>query len=515
MLATPAFADTPRTPVDPLRAYVRARAADAEGQVTQAAAEYGAALAARPDDPVIAVRALREGLASGDMALVRRAGAVLRAADVAPADVELLAFADAVVARDAAGQRTALARLQGTPIAFLAPMLAEWTGAPPAAAEAAGGAVGRRYAAENRALRLLSDRSTQAEGLVALRTLLGTQGGDLDLRLNAAQLLARGGDRAAAQALLAGSDPVLTRTAATLGRGMKGDARFGISRLYARMAGDLSAEGTEPLAIMLTRAALVLDPRYSRARLALADALGRSGADDAAQAALAAIPADDPFAPSAAALRINILARGGDIDAALGLAAAHAATDVTAQRRYADLLLEEGMARQAADAYADAVRRLGTQADWTLLLQYGAALDQAGQWAAALPVLQAALVLAPQEPSVLNYLGYAMIEHGGDMAKATVLLEQAHRLAPKDAAITDSLGWARFRRGDVAAALPLIEEAARAAPDDLEINEHLGDVYWASGRRIEARYAWTAAATFADGADKARLTAKLANGPAS
>lgn len=456
-------------------------------------------------------------MASGDLPLARRAGAVLRAADVAPPDLDILAFADAVDRRDAAGQRGALARLAGSPLGFLAPPLAGWVELPAPEIAGDGGAIPRRYAAEDRALRLLATGQT-AQGIAAVRALLTTGGNDADFRLNAAQLLARAGEGDTARALLAGDDPVLSRSAATLGRGSKGDARFGISRLFARMAGDLSAEGTEPLAIMLSRSALQLDPKYARARLALADALARSDATAEAQATLSAIPADDPFASSAAALAIVIQQRAGNLDAALALAARAAArpdATIASLRRHADLLLETGRAREAAAVYARAMARPGAANDWSLHLQRGAALDRAGDWAAALPMLRRAVELAPQEPAALNYLGYAQVDRGENVAEATRMLERAHALAPKDPAIADSLGWARFRAGDLKAALPLIEGAAREAPDDVEINEHLGDLYWRAGRRVEARYAWRAASVSAEGADAARLASKVANGPAS
>ncbi len=501
-----------------MTAYVQARAADADGAVDAAARGYAEALAARPDDAVIAIRALREGLASGDLTLARRAGDVLRAADVSPPDIELLAFADALVAKDVAGQRAALERLKDTPIAFLGPMMAAWTDRAAVATEpGAGGAIARRYAAENRVLLLLADRKTP-EGIAALRTLLDINGGNLDLRMNAAQLLARGGDRRTARAVLAGDDPVLMRAAATLGRGRPGDARFGVSRLFARMAADLSADGTEPLAILLTRAALVLDPTYARARLALADALARDGATAAALTALAAIPARDPFAPGAAALRVTVLHRAGDLVQATALARSRADArdaDSGAIADYAGLLVDSGRHADAAAAYGRAIDRAGPSASWVLHLQHGGALDRAGQWDAALPELRRAVELAPDQPAALNYLGYAQVERGLNLTEATALIERAHKLAPDDASIVDSLGWARFRQGDLAGALKLVERAARAEPDDPEINEHLGDIYWQAGRRFEARYAWRAAANAATGTAATRIATKLATGPAS
>jgi Flp pilus assembly protein TadD len=516
LVATPASA-VPTVPVTPLAAYVKARAADADGQVTLAAQGYALALAAQPADPVIAVRALRQALAAGDLALARRAGAVLRAADVAPADLDILAFSDAVIARDAAGQRVALDRLAESPLGFLAPLLASWVDLPAPPVAGGSGAIPRRYAAENAALRLLATGKA-AEGIAATRTLLSTTGGDADFRLNAAQLLARAGERDTARALLAGDDPVLSRAAETLGRGSRGDARFGVSRLFARMAGDLSAEGTEALAIMLSRSALLLDPDYSRARIALADALARDDAIGEARAILAQVPPGDPFAGSANALGVVALQRAGDLPGALLLAREQAArrdASTASLRRYGDLLLESNQPAEAAAVYARALAQAGSSADWTLYLQRGAALDRTGDWAGALPMLRRAVELAPQEPAALNYLGYAQVDRGENVADATRMLERAHALAPKDPAIADSLGWARFRAGNLPAALSLIEGAVRQAPDDLEINEHLGDLYWAAGRRVEARYAWSAAAVSASGPDAARLAARLANGPPS
>ena len=57
------------------------------------------------------------------------------------------------------------------------------------------------------------------------------------------------------------------------------------------------------------------------------------------------------------------------------------------------------------------------------------------------------------------------------------------------------------------------ERAAEGEPANAVIAEHLGDVYWALGRRWEARYAWSGAAGVAGTADQSRLAAKIADGP--
>ncbi|OYW23827.1 MAG: hypothetical protein B7Z43_01800 [Sphingomonas sp. 12-62-6] len=141
------------------------------------------------------------------------------------------------------------------------------------------------------------------------------------------------------------------------------------------------------------------------------------------------------------------------------------------------------------------------------------ALDRAGRWQKARPMLEKSVALAPDQHVALNYLGYGLLENGGDPATARKLLERASSLRPQDLSILDSLAWAYFQQGDVVRALPLLELAAKGEPANSTISEHLGDAYWHLGRRYEARYAWRAASVVADSADVERLAGKIANGP--
>ena len=126
--------------------------------------------------------------------------------------------------------------------------------------------------------------------------------------------------------------------------------------------------------------------------------------------------------------------------------------------------------------------------------------------------LREAYRLAPEQPFVLNYLGYAQLVRRENVDEAERLIRAAHRLAPDNAAITDSLGWALYLRGRFGEAIPLLERAAEAGPADVEINEHLGDAYFAAGRRVEARFAWKAAMVYAEGAVATRIAAKIEAG---
>ena len=508
-----AQADAPAS----LAAYVRGRAADGDGRADVAAASYAAALTAAPDNPVVAIRAYREALSAGDMPLARRAAAVLSTAGVAPADAVILAIADAVSAKDWARANAAADRLADSQLAFLAPSVRGWLafgrGQPNAARIDAGpNAISRRFAAENGALLLIASGERDA-GLAALRPLLTSDALGRSLRLSAAHLLSGTGDDAGARALLAGeAQAAATKNAPAVA---KPTAAYGIAQLYTRLATDIATSDARPLAVVLSRAALQLQPDSDGARLVLASALASDANGARALALLDRIDPAGEYGSQAASMRISLLSRAGQTEPAIAAAAAVAAapgsTSVDAQRQ-GDLLLAADRFGEAAQAYATAIDRAGADADWVLYLQRGGALDQAGRWPEARTSLQRAVELAPDEAVALNYLGYAQIARGENMTAARTMLERAARLKPDDPNIADSLGWAYVQRGDTAGGLPLIERAARDQPANAEIRDHLGDAYWRLGRRYEARYAWRAAAESASGEEAVRLRTKLVSG---
>jgi tetratricopeptide (TPR) repeat protein len=519
--AGPAYASDPPTGAS-LAAYVKARAADADGASDIAARGYAAALTADPGNEVIAIRAFREGLSIGDYALADRALGVLERSQVAPADTAIFRFAQRLAAKDMSGAGSAADAIAQGPLDFIGPVLRAWlalssgTGDPAVELAAVDdNVIGRRYAAENAALIAIA-QGRHADAAEQIQALLGNgHQASLDLRINAARLFAGKGQAGLARALLAGDDAVLSTQRSALGRGARGDAAFGAARLFTRLAADLAGGQTTPLTVMLTRSALLLDPEDDRARLLLADALSEDGAGARALALVDAVRPRSAFASVAQDARVTVLGRMGDGAGAIAAAAALSrapGAGAEAAQRHADLLIGERRYDEAAEMYRVAIDRAGAGADWLLNLQLGGALEQAGRWDEALPYLIRAVELAPEQAVALNYLGYAQIERGENLAEAQALLERARRLEPNDASITDSLGWAYVQRGDIARALPLLEEAARAEPGDVVINEHLGDAYWRAGRRYEARYAWTAAAVHAEGDDAARLSGKVERG---
>jgi tetratricopeptide (TPR) repeat protein len=518
--ATPVAADT-RVPVgagrDGVAAYLKARAAEADGEIDLAAAGYAVALAAAPGNLLVADRAYRQGMAAGDLRLAARAAGTLAAGAEAAPDLPLLGLAEAAARNDVAGVDAATAGLDKGALRVLSPSLRGWIafarGGDPLAPLAAAGKdpIASHVAAEQRGLLLIARGDLTGGSAVVLAQARGADGNDL--RAAAAQLLLGAGDVAEARGLLAGDDPVLTAMRAD--KGVKPTLGFAVSRLFAGLGADLLEQRASPLGLALARAALVADPTNDRARLLLGQALARDGATAAALRVLADVAPASPFHAPAVAGRVMILVGAGRDAEALDLARTRAAETTAAAddwQRYADRLVAARRYAEAAPWYRRVTDEAEPGAQWAAFVQYGGALEQAGDWPSARAALRRAVALGPSQPLALNYLGYASATRGEDMAGATAMLERAHALLPDNLSIVDSLGWVYHLAGDDARALPMIEQAAVGEPTDPEIGEHLGDLYWTLGRRYEARYAWRAAALTAAADAQPRLTARIETG---
>jgi tetratricopeptide (TPR) repeat protein len=515
LVAGPALAQPAADPA----AYVRARAADAAGAAQFASVGYAEALTAAPGDEIIAMRAYRQALAAGDYVLASRAGATLVKAGVAPPDTAVLAFAMALRNGDPAGAGRAADMLARGPFDFLAPSLRAWLAfdrgedAVALLDSAPGDALARRYTRRHRVLLLIAAKRTN-EAMAALAANFAAEDSD-DARIDAALLLARTGARDQAKRVLAGDRPEFVSLRKQFGKRGKPDAAFGAARMFLELAVEIAGEEMQPLSILLTRSALLLDPRDDRARLFLAEALSQGGSHDLALGVLAEVRRDSPFARGAAAGRVAALRRAGRLPEAMTLAGALAsdagATSADSET-WGDMLVDQGRFDLAAQAYAAAIARPGGDDNWMLHYLQGRALDRAGHWNEALPALQRAVALGPEQAPALKYLGYAQVARGENIVEAQALLERARALKPDDAEIADSLAWALFQRGEVAKALPLLEQAVKGDPAAARANEHLGDAYWRLGRHYEARYAWRAAALTAENDATVRLDAKLAHG---
>lgn len=128
--------------------------------------------------------------------------------------------------------------------------------------------------------------------------------------------------------------------------------------------------------------------------------------------------------------------------------------------------------------------------DWKLFYQRGIAFERLKHWTKAETDLRKALELFPEQPHVLNYLGYTLIDRDQKLEESLSMLQKASALQPKNGYILDSLGWAHYKLKQYNQAVEILETAVKLQPQDPILNDHLGDVYWKVGRKREAIFQW-------------------------
>lgn len=508
----------------PLADYALGRLAFARDDLPEASRRFARALAAEPDNADLRARAFETALFAGDesraralamagaggeaAAMLRLADAFARArwsdADARVAEVERLRLGKAPAGIARAWARFARGDREGA-LKSLDPASA------PAGASALVGA--------SRA-RMLAALGRWAEAKTAYAGLVASGLNDVPTLIAAADAAARAGDAATARDLLgaresaaleaarrrlAAGGPLLARA------GGPGDA---LAAVFAAVAGEFLRQGNGQPAVAYARLAIVAAPNSPEARLLAADALRRAGQPTAAGVVLAPVLRDPLWAGDARALSARIAIDAGARDVAIADYRAGLGVDagVSGWGTLGELLTEAKRPAEAAAAFERAIELAAKagRVPWGLWFQRGGAYEAAGDFARAEPDLRQALALAPREPIVLNYLGYALADRGLKLDEATRLLEEALRRAPNSAAIQDSVGWAYFKLGRFEEAATLLERAADGEPADASLAEHLGDVYWRTGRQIEARHRWAAAAAMApEPAAARRLAAKL------
>jgi Flp pilus assembly protein TadD len=121
----------------------------------------------------------------------------------------------------------------------------------------------------------------------------------------------------------------------------------------------------------------------------------------------------------------------------------------------------------------------------------GICFERIKQWQNAEADFKRALELFPDQPHVLNYLGYSWIDQGVHLDEAMSMIKRSVEQRPDDGYIVDSLGWAYYRLGNYDEAVKNLERAVELKPVDPTINDHLGDVYWKVDRMLEAKFQWS------------------------
>lgn len=262
--------------------------------------------------------------------------------------------------------------------------------------------------------------------------------------------------------------------------------------LYAPAA-FLTARASPEYAVLYLRLIERLDPDFARGRMALAQLLERTNFVDEAIASYDRL-ASSAFSYDAGVRAAWLRFRAGQRRAAMAsLQRLPDGPPFTAPLGLADMLRFTGDCAEALELYQTVIAALdsrGEGADWAPLF-YAAVCTEATQgFASAEPLFERALALGPDEPLILNHLGYSWIIGGVRVDEGVALTERAVALAPENGSILDSYGWGLFKLGRLDEAVRWLERAAAQSPENPTIQWHLGDAYAAVGRALEAQFQW-------------------------
>ncbi len=295
------------------------------------------------------------------------------------------------------------------------------------------------------------------------------------------------------------------------------DPKVGAALSVYAMAAALAAETQDDLAGVYFTLALELDPTLDVARTLLGNSLDLAERHEEALSVLENVGPDSPFYATARGQMAWVLRRMERNDAALETA--RQALSASPDR---DLKVQLGDLYRSLEQYEEAERRFDEvvredaaagKPDWRTLYARAVVRAELDRWDEAEADLKAALDLEPNQPQVLNYLGYTWVDRGENLDDAFAMIRKAVNLRPQSGYIVDSLGWAHYKLGNFDEAVRYLERAVELAPEDPVLNDHLGDAYWKVGRKLEAGFQWRHALDLEpEEADALRIQAKRENG---
>ncbi len=292
-------------------------------------------------------------------------------------------------------------------------------------------------------------------------------------------------------------------------------ARDGVAEVAFTLAAALNGDADSGYTLLFARIATFLRPDHADAVILTANLLEQEGQFALAVETYATIPPSDAGYMSAEIGRARVLEADGKADAGIEVlrALARAMPDVLViQTALGDALRREDRWPEASVAYEAAVALIPAPGSrhWGLYYSRAMSYERQDMWDKAEPDFMTALRLNPDQPQVLNYLGYTLLERHERLEEALGMIERAVRAEPDAGYIVDSLAWALFRLGRYAEAVEPMERASVLEPVDPVVTDHLGDVYWAVGRTMEARFQWRRALSFdPEDKDASRLRRKL------
>jgi tetratricopeptide (TPR) repeat protein len=270
----------------------------------------------------------------------------------------------------------------------------------------------------------------------------------------------------------------------------------GAAEVLYGLGAALGRRGGEDLGLIYLQLALYLVPSHSLALLSLGDLYEALKNPELANKTYERVPTSSPLQRNAQiqmAMNLDTLERTDEAKASLEkLIAAHPG-DLEAIMALGNVLRGRKQFAECADVYSKGIETIAKpeKSNWVIYYFRGICYERAKQWPKAEADLKKALELFPEQPHVLNYLGYSWIDQGINLDDGMRMIKRAVEQRADDGYIVDSLGWAHYRLGNVEEAVKQLERAVELKPEDPTINDHLGDAYWRVGRMLEARFQWS------------------------
>ncbi|MBM3483107.1 MAG: tetratricopeptide repeat protein [Alphaproteobacteria bacterium] len=269
----------------------------------------------------------------------------------------------------------------------------------------------------------------------------------------------------------------------------------GVAEALFDAASAVPQEAGNDAGLLYARMALHLRPNFDVARMLVGETLDGLGRTEEALAMYRSLQPGSAFAWTARlriAAALSVLDRTEEAVTDLKLAMNERPTRADAPLTLGDVLRRADRFAEAAETYDAGLKRTAAieKRHWSLYYARGIAYERTKQWQKAEADFLKALELQPDQPMVLNYLGYSWVEQRANLDKALQMIERAIELRPNDPYIIDSLGWALYQLGDYVGAVTNLEKSVELLSNDPIINDHLGDAYWKVGRKAEARFQW-------------------------
>jgi len=295
-------------------------------------------------------------------------------------------------------------------------------------------------------------------------------------------------------------------------------AQQGAAEALYGIGASLTRRGGEDLALVYLQLALYLNPNHSLALLSLADLYETVKKPQMAVKVYERVPATSPMKRNAQIQLATDLDSIDRTDEGIKILK----TVITDDPKDLEAIMALGNIERARKKFADCEKTYSQGIDatgpdakpnWLFYYFRGICGERSKQWATAEKDLKKALELQPEQPHVLNYLGYSWIDQGINLTEGMAMIKRAVDQRPDDGYIVDSLGWAYYRIADYDNAVKNLERAIDLKPEDPTINDHLGDAYWRVGRKLEAGFQWAHARDLKpDPEELPKIEAKLREG---